>query len=241
MRFVCSPTPKSALPCATRSSDSSGTVGTRMDSSSPSSRKNPFSFAATIGRWSGFRNHSNATVTHCVLLLPIYIHSWRCDFEIDGVAPHGIRAERSDLLGSWPASRVVGATCFASRSTQDALAGRRTASTSGLLGDRTPTFGLSHRPRLLVPCHLPEHPLIPRADNKRLLQTYLLALGRLLRPHIHLPAHPLAHLRELRRRVEQYPVTVRMRLGRLALAEQMLAHDAIDPGAGESHDRGVKD
>src|SRR5439155_23867705 len=42
-----------------------------------------------------------------------------------------------DLLGSWPASRVVGATCFASRSTQDALAGRRSASTSGLLGDRT--------------------------------------------------------------------------------------------------------
>src|SRR5437588_6366573 len=34
-----------------------------------------------------------------------------------------------DMLGSWPASRVVGATCFASRSTQDALAGRRSAST----------------------------------------------------------------------------------------------------------------
>src|SRR5438552_9122657 len=72
MRFVCSPTPKSALPRATKSRDSSGTVGTRMDSSSPSSRKNPFSFAATIGRWSGFKNHSSATVTHCVLFLPIY-------------------------------------------------------------------------------------------------------------------------------------------------------------------------
>src|SRR5437660_2363002 len=72
MRFVCSPTPKSALPCATRSSDSSGVVGTRMDSASPSSRKNPFSFAATSGRWSGFRNHSSATVTICVLFLPIY-------------------------------------------------------------------------------------------------------------------------------------------------------------------------
>src|SRR3989442_240208 len=47
------------------------------------------------------------------------------------VAAHGTRAERSDLLGSWPASRVVGATCFASRSTQDALAGRRSTSTPG--------------------------------------------------------------------------------------------------------------
>src|SRR2546425_10618009 len=71
MRFVCSPTPKSALPCATRSSDSSGTVGTKIDSSSPSSRKNPFSFAATIGRWSGFRNHSSATVTICAFDLLI--------------------------------------------------------------------------------------------------------------------------------------------------------------------------
>src|SRR5207253_8839037 len=42
-----------------------------------------------------------------------------------------------DLLDLRPASRVVGATCFASRSTQDALAGRRSASTSGLLGGRT--------------------------------------------------------------------------------------------------------
>src|SRR5437870_6796039 len=46
------------------------------------------------------------------------------------------RAQR-DLLGSGPASRVVGAACFASRSTQDALAGRRSVSTSGWLGDRT--------------------------------------------------------------------------------------------------------
>src|SRR5207245_5648965 len=82
MRFVCSPTPKSALPRATKSRDSSGTVGTRMDSSSPSSRKNPFSFAATIGRWSGFKNHSSATVTSRALLLPIFlirgcvIHRW---------------------------------------------------------------------------------------------------------------------------------------------------------------------
>src|SRR5947208_13211969 len=169
MRFVCSPTPKSALPCATRSSDSSGTVGIRMNSSSPSSRKYPFSFAATIGRWSGFRNHSSATVTHCVLFLPIYSIRGSV-IPIDGVAPSGTLAERSALLGSRPASRVVGATCFASRSTQDALAGRRSTSTSGLLGDRTPTFGISQRPRLLVPRHLPEHPLIPRADDERLLQ-----------------------------------------------------------------------
>jgi len=33
-----------------------------------------------------------------------------------------------DLLDLRPASRVVGATCFASRSTQDVLAGRRSAS-----------------------------------------------------------------------------------------------------------------
>jgi len=47
---------------------------------------------------------------------------------MDGVAPSGTLAERGDLLGSRPASRVVGATCFASRSTQDALAGRRSTS-----------------------------------------------------------------------------------------------------------------
>src|SRR5439155_23845232 len=50
------------------------------------------------------------------------------------------RAQR-DLLGSGPASRVVGATCFASRSTQDALAGRRSVSTSRTPGDTTRDFG----------------------------------------------------------------------------------------------------
>src|SRR2546425_7650034 len=49
--------------------------------------------------------------------------------------------------------------------------GERRLSTSGRLGDRTPTFEISHRPRLLVPRHLPEHPLIPRADDECLLQT----------------------------------------------------------------------
>src|SRR2546427_3671167 len=43
-----------------------------------------------------------------------------------GVAPSGRPGgAQRDMLGSEPASRVVGATCFASRSTQDALAGRR--------------------------------------------------------------------------------------------------------------------
>src|SRR5438445_12036799 len=92
MTFVCSPTPKSALPRATKSRDSSGTVGTRMDSSSPSSRKNPFSFAATIGRWSGFKNHSSATVTSRALLLPIFlirgcvIHRWDGAEQVHGGA-----------------------------------------------------------------------------------------------------------------------------------------------------------
>src|SRR2546425_11306266 len=56
-----------------------------MDSSSPSSQKNPFSFAATIGRWSGFKNHSSATVTSRALLLPIYPIRGRV-IPIDGAA-----------------------------------------------------------------------------------------------------------------------------------------------------------
>src|SRR2546422_2208057 len=103
-----------------------------------------------------------------------------------------------------------------------------------VLGDRTPTFGISHWPRLFIPRHLPEHPLIPRADDERLLQTHLLALARLLRPHIHLLPHPLTHLRKLWRGVEQQPITVRVRLLRLALAQEMLAYHTVDPGAGKS-------
>jgi hypothetical protein len=59
-------------------------------------------------------------------------------------------------------------------------------------------YWLSHRPRLLVPRHLPEHPLVPRADDERLLQTRLLIVAGCLRPRIHFLPHPLSHFLELR-------------------------------------------
>src|SRR3982751_5256677 len=55
-----------------------------------------------------------------------------------------------------------------------------------------------HRPLLLLPCHLPKHPLIPRTDEKRLFHPLLLRRPRISYPDIHFGAHPPLYLGELR-------------------------------------------
>src|ERR1044072_7367429 len=56
----------------------------------------------------------------------------------------------------------------------------------------------SHRPPLLVPRHLPEHPLISRADHERLLHPPLLFFARRLGPLIYFAPHPALHLGKFR-------------------------------------------
>jgi hypothetical protein len=48
----------------------------------------------------------------------------------------------------------------------------------------------SHRPLFLVPGHLPKHPLVLRADQKRLLHAFLFLVARRARPGIHPGPHP---------------------------------------------------
>ena len=59
-----------------------------------------------------------------------------------------------------------------------------------------------HRPLLLVPRHLPEHPLVPGADDEGFLHPpFFLSTGS-LGPLINLLSHPQLHLSELWRRIE---------------------------------------
>src|SRR2546422_890834 len=91
----------------------------------------------------------------------------------------------------------------------------------------------SHRPLLLLPRHLPKHPLIPRADDERFFHPPLFFLARRLGPLVHFLAHPALHLGEFGRCVEHEPVPIRMILLRRAMLQEMLPDDAVDPGAGK--------
>src|SRR5262245_35172142 len=55
-----------------------------------------------------------------------------------------------------------------------------------------------HRPLLLVPRHLPKHPLISRTNHKSFFHPLLLFLACRLGPLVHSLPHPALHLGKLR-------------------------------------------
>lgn len=111
---------------------------------------------------------------------------------------------------------------------------------SGLYAERAsqpwPITPSLHRPLLLIPRHLPKHPLIARADDEGFFHPPLFFFSRRLGPLIHFLAHPLLDLGEFRRGVEHEPVSIGVIIFWWAMLQEMLADDTVDPGAGEGDD-----